>query len=205
MSSNNNISHELKDLFKAINSEITWLHTVWEIYIQLYGTSDENMEIMNVSAPQFFGIIQYVLFSELVTTINRLTDKHKTFGKSNASLEQIIENIDRSTHAKLIIKLKTKLEHIKAKTKPFRAWRDKKIAHNDLLITLEQGTEILPGITREYTKNLIDEIVDFINEFSISVMDTTQRYTPFLIHNSDGNELMRILKIAIESKNDQGQ
>lgn len=200
MPSHNNISNEL---FISVNSEITWLHTVWETYIQLYGTNDENMETMNITAPQFFGIIQYVLFSELVTTLNRLTDKHKTFGKSNASLEQIIKNIDQTSYPELIAQLKTKIENIVTKTKPFREWRDKKIAHSDLATALEQNTEILPGITREYTQKLIEDVVEFINEFSVQILGDTQRYEPFLMHRGDGAELMRILKATIKSQNDQ--
>jgi hypothetical protein len=48
------LSSELKELFEVIKTEITWLHTIWELYIQLFGTSDKNFEIMNSSAPFFF-------------------------------------------------------------------------------------------------------------------------------------------------------
>ena len=82
---NNQITPELQNLFEALNKEVTGLHTIWELYIQFYGTSDENFEIMNASAPQFFAILQSILFNELVMILNRLTEKATTFGKVTCS------------------------------------------------------------------------------------------------------------------------
>ena len=86
MSQNNVVTPELPELFDVLNDEVTWLHTVWELYIQFYGTNDENYELMNESAPQFFAILKVMLFDELVMILNRLTEKATTFGKTNASI-----------------------------------------------------------------------------------------------------------------------
>ena len=200
MSKEISISPELNDIFLAVNREVTWLHTVWDLYIQLYGTSDEHMNIMNSSAPLFFSIVQNILFEELAITVNRLIEKHNTFGKDNACLEQIIEKIDSNTHPSLIDILRVKLKDIRSKSSTFRMWRNKRIAHSDLVTILEKNSEILPGITRREVQELISKISEFMNEFSIPLLGGAQGYMPFLTGYGDGNELIRLLKIALEKQ-----
>ena len=199
----NQITPELRDLFDALNEEVTGLHTIWELYVQFYGTNDENFEIMNASAPQFFAILQSLLFNELVMILNRLTEKAATFGKANASLEQLIVQLNTEQDANLVNSLKQRLLNIRDNYSAFRTWRDKMLSHNDFTIALQGEGRDLPGITRKQAENAISEITDFINEFSISKSIGEQVYKPFMFAHGDGNALMKFLKRGVESKNNE--
>jgi hypothetical protein len=200
---NDNISPELHELFDVLNSEVIWLHTIWELYIQFYGTSDKNYEIMNASAPQFFAILKTILFDELVMILNRLTEKATTFGKSNASLEQLIIQMDVVQDAKLITSLKQRLQNIRDSYGAFRTWRDKTLSHNDFTIALQKEARDLPGITRKEAESAICEVDDFMNEFSISKLIGEQDYKPFMFTHGDGSALMQFLERGVESENNE--
>jgi hypothetical protein len=200
---NDRITSELRELFEVLNREVTWLHTVWELYIQFYGTSDENYEIMNASAPQFFAILKIMLFNELVMILNRLTEKATTWGKANASLEQLITQLNAVQNAELKNSLKQRLQTIRDNYGAFRTWRDKMLSHNDLAIALQRESPDLPGITRKQAEAAISEVTAFMNEFSIHMLDGEQIYRPFMVARGDGNALMQFLKRAVESDNNE--
>ena len=185
---------ELRRIFMTISSEVSWLHAVWEIFIQLYGSSDDNVRLMNSVAPQYFAITKDVLFDELVLILCRLTDSAKTRSQDNATFAQLIEKLDQDRHDQLIKSLMARLEVINNKIGSFRVWRNKRLAHKDLSTALENDSLVLPGITRGDTQEVINEMVDFLNEFSIELQGEKQVYNPFLVHHGDGNALMAYLK-----------
>jgi hypothetical protein len=190
------IKPELRELFAVVNHEVTWLHTVWELFIQLYGSSDENFELMNASAPQFFAFLKIMLFDELVLILNRLTDGAITLGHTNACLEQLIVQTDQDHNATLVDSLRSRLVSIRANYGAFRTWRDKRVSHNDLSTALGSESDALPGITRSQAEAAVREIAGFMNEFSIAMLDASQAYVPFMVAHGDGNALMVYLKQA---------
>jgi len=192
------IKTELGELFAVVNQDVIWLHTVWELFIQFYGSSDENFQLMNASAPQFFALLKIMLFHELVLSLNRLTDGAITLGHANACLEQLIEQTDQDQNSKLVESLRGKLVSIRANYRTFRTWRDKRVSHNDLSTALGSESDSLPGITRVHAESAIREIVGFMNEFSITMLGTSQSYVPFMVAHGDGNALMQHLKKAMK-------
>jgi AbiU2 len=137
---------KLRKIFMAVSSEVSWLHAVWEIYIQLFGASDENLRLMNSIAPQYFAITKDSLFDELVLILNRLIENAKTSGKDNVSLEQLIVKLGQVGHEQFVESLKERLTGIRNKARPFRLWRNRRLAHHDLLTALNIDSEVLPGI-----------------------------------------------------------
>jgi len=190
---------ELDELFKAVNNEVTWLHTVWELLNQLYWSSAENFEIMEATAPHFFGILRTMLFEEMIMIVNRLTDRPITSGRTNASLERLVGLVEMRTHAGLIESLHQRLKELRTNSGAFRAWRDKRVSHNDLSITLEK-TNPLPHIMRGEAQQVVGEIADFMNEFSLAILGQSQVYMPFLVADGDGSALMRYLKLALKAQ-----
>lgn len=200
MSSSEHTKSEPSEVFKVVNSEVTWLHTIWELLIQLYGTNDQNIEIMNSSAPQFFSILRTMLFDELVMTLNRLTDPASTRGKANACLEQLIQQINESENTILSTSLKERLSRIRVNSAAFRTWRDKKVSHNDLFTALQNENNSLPGIPRAQAAAAIQEITEFINQYSEVILGTIQAYKPFLVARGDGNALLQQLKRNMDTQ-----
>ena len=185
------ISPELDELFKAVNDEVTWLHTIWELFNQLYWSGAENFEIMEATAPHFFGILRTVLFEEMIMIVNRLTDRPITSGRANASLERLIGLVDVHAHANLVTNLHHRLKELRTNSEIFRTWRDKKVSHNDLSITLERGNT-LPHIMRGQAQVVVRNVAEFMNEFSLTILGGSQSYMPFLTAHGDGTALMQV-------------
>lgn len=51
----------LANIFEKLKSEVIWLHGQWIIYRQLFGTSEERINLLNDSAP-FFSSLSTALY-----------------------------------------------------------------------------------------------------------------------------------------------
>src|SRR5205807_6827029 len=82
---------ELGNLFYALWQEVAGLHNEWHEYVQLFGTNQSRIALMNEAAPAFFRIVQDELFDMTVLRIARITDPPKSAGKSNLTIRQLPE------------------------------------------------------------------------------------------------------------------
>lgn len=120
---------EIREVFTALQDEVFWLHAKWNIHRQLFGTSEERIDLLNDFGPDLFQIIYDSLLNDVLLTMSRLTDPATSFKKENLTLSRLtnmIEEIDRK-------KLLTELTALQDRTdEPFRRLRNRVIAHNDL-------------------------------------------------------------------------
>ncbi|MBN2712039.1 MAG: hypothetical protein JXR97_06335 [Planctomycetes bacterium] len=123
-----NLPKELELLKQDIWSALFLLNQ----YKQLYQKSQLRIDLLNETAPDFFGRLQRIYWDQMMMAVSRLTDPHET--KSNRSLsvyylkkycydKGLKESIGKDVRA--LIKDVVKL------TKPTRARRDKFLAHRD--------------------------------------------------------------------------
>jgi len=190
----------VRDLYQSIDHEVTWIHAKWIVYRQIFAASEEGIELLNRSAPFFFGIVQQTFFEDTLLGISRLADPAKSMGKENRSLAQIISKFDKLGHQKLSTELKNDLNIINKCCKPFRKWRNKKIAHSDLNTALKVGPDPLPGISRAKIEEALKEIRNFMNRINGHFIETHKAYEHFITH-SGGDVLLGKLKIAEEVEN----
>ena len=54
---------ELRAVFTALQDEVFWLHSKWLIHRQLFGTSEERIDLLNDFGPDLFQIIYDSLLS----------------------------------------------------------------------------------------------------------------------------------------------
>ncbi len=81
---------ELAEVYDALKQDISLLHVKWEVFNQLYVTSEETVELLNESAPSFFRICQDMLIDDILLTTSRLTDPHQTFNSGIAPLRRTV-------------------------------------------------------------------------------------------------------------------
>jgi hypothetical protein len=55
------LSPDQEDVIDLIKREVVWLHAAWDMYNLLFGHSDERMEILSNSVPNFFFFCSKVL------------------------------------------------------------------------------------------------------------------------------------------------
>jgi hypothetical protein len=132
-------------------------------YVELFGTDVERIELLNRAAPNFFGIIQDVLFQDIMLHVARLTDRVESAGKKNLTVREL-PILVRPEIRGAIERL---LEEAKSRTEFCRQWRNRQIAHNDRALALEdKHAEPLPGASRQKLREALAALANVLNAVS---------------------------------------
>lgn len=153
----------LGKLYNALWQELAWLYRKWGEYVVLFGTKQSRIELMNKAASSFFRIIQDSLWEDTILHIARLTDKPKTFGKSNLSIQSISELL---IDDQLKNEVDLLIHEAIMKSEFCRDWRNRRIAHRDLKLAIEEGINPLMPANREKVKEALKAISDILNALS---------------------------------------
>lgn len=177
---------ELGDVFEALRKRVIWLNAKWNIFCQLFASSQETVDLLNCSASTFFAICEDMMISDILLTLGRLTDPRTSAGRDNLSLNRLLMLLDTVPDQQLKNEFGAALNEVNAKCAFARAIRNRKIAHLDL------GTH-LPGnqLTSSFdplpdiTKGRIEEALQAIAEAMNTVEDyytgaATMYIEPFL-------------------------
>jgi hypothetical protein len=147
-------------VFDALYVELVWLNVKWAEYIELFGTDRERVDLLNRAAPNFFGIIQQVLFEHIVLAVARLTDPVRSLGKENLTVRELPDLV-RSEIKGSVQKV---VEDAKAQTEFCRQWRHQHIAHKDRALALELAhANPLPDATRQKLRMALRSVADILN------------------------------------------
>lgn len=160
----------LGKVFHALWQEVAWLYTNWGEYVALYGTKPSRIELMNQSAPRFFRVVQDSLWEETLMHIARLTDPPKTAGKENLSIQRILVEVSDEA---LRQTLEAKIETAKSQSEFCRDWRNRRIAHLDLQLAIEEGINPLQPASRKAVKEALSAIADVLNAVTLHYDDST--------------------------------
>jgi hypothetical protein len=113
---------------------------------------------MSEIAATFFSRLYYILLDDVLLGIGRMTDPPKTGRNKNLSIYYLNEVLIQDGFNELSKGLEEKIARLNTKIKPFRNYRDKKLAHADLAIRLKTGHKPLTGISRKDANTLIDAL-----------------------------------------------
>lgn len=151
--------------YTALNSEVTLLHHYWKEYVALFGTNQKRIDRMNQAAPGFFRMLQSELFQTNILHIARLTDPSKTAGKDNLTLRNLPDLVgDKNLKNKLI----GLLALAEQKTSFCRDWRNRRFAHLDLELALdEKEATALATVTKEAMKTALEALGDVLNAIEL--------------------------------------
>ncbi|MCJ7622305.1 MAG: hypothetical protein MUO76_02290 [Anaerolineaceae bacterium] len=193
------IPSAFRDIFQSIDREVIWIHSKWLIYQQLFSGSEDNTDLFNKSAGFFFGVVQRTFFEDSLLGISRLTDPPKSMGKDNRSLAQLIDKLLILGYNDLVKDLESDLKILNSISKPFREWRNKKIAHSDLGSNLLVNSDPLPGITTKNIEEALAVIRQFMNRVNGYFTDSETIYDHFVTARG-GKALLSKLKIADDAE-----
>jgi len=195
---NQSIPEDLGALYGTLEREVQWLHAKWKIFYQLFVVSEERVKFLGNKAPGFFGIIQEVLRDDIFMALSRLTDPPRTGNKENLSLERFVEQLKESEESDFYRGVSKQLNRIQSHCKPFRDWRNRKIAHRDLPTALEYHPDPLPGINREMIEDALRMIAGLLNRVLKHFEDAETAYEPVFLRG-DGNTIVHYLRQAEKS------
>lgn len=160
----------LGSIFHALWQEVAWLHRKWDEYVELYGTKSSRVDLLNKAAPTFFRIVQDVLWQETLLHIARLSDPPSSAGKPNLTIQRLPPLV---ADAEVAQRVKTLTEKAVEASAFCRDWRNRRIAHRDLNLALENGAIPLSPASREKVKLALNAFVDVLNAVTQHYMDST--------------------------------
>jgi len=141
--------------------EVTALYLYWKEFLELFGTNDKRIDRLNRSAPGFFRMLQEQQFETNMMHLARLTDSPRSAGKDNLTLMNLPNLV---TDSSLSARLVTLIEDTKNKTAFAREWRNRRFAHYDLLLAIEDGKALpLPSAEKESVNAALAALADVLN------------------------------------------
>ncbi len=84
----------LKDEIEAMANFCVHLRSVWRHYEILFEEGELRRTLLHRVAPTFFGDLNQVLIEQLVLQICRLTDPAVTNGRTNLTLDYVLQEVD---------------------------------------------------------------------------------------------------------------
>jgi hypothetical protein len=193
MSSSRSLPEEISVVYKALRSEISWLHGRWICYKQLFAASPKRIDLLNESAGTFFYIIHYILLDEVQVMLSKLTDPARTKKFENLSLYLLQERIDHHADSVLASECQCLLDRLHEQCEPFRIRRNKQLAHLDLNTALKSPLVPLPDISRQMIEEALQTLRKYMNAIEGHYNDSEWDYEAFIM-TSDGEDLVVTLR-----------
>jgi hypothetical protein len=162
-------------LYSALWQSVALVHVYWKEYVELFGSKPERIDLLNRAAPAFFHMLQDELWELALLRISRLTDPPKTgrAGRQNLSIQALPALIN---DAKLRAQVTQLVAEAVAETAFCRDWRNRRIAHSDLLLALEQPTTPLADASRLKVKTALLSLTAVLNAVAGHYLDSESRF-----------------------------
>lgn len=184
---------EIRDIWVTIKSEVVWLHGRWIIYRQLYGTSQERIDILNSSASTFFNVLQKTLLHDVQLSLSKLGDPAGSGKRKNLTLAALVAELEAVGESSVVSKLAPLVTTFDDACKNLRHRRNKWIAHFDLRTMLESKVKPLEGPSRAEIEAALKALRDVMNCVELHFTESQTMYEQFILNN-DGEYLISTLK-----------
>ncbi|MEA2889404.1 MAG: hypothetical protein QOI05_197 [Bradyrhizobium sp.] len=163
----------LGELYSALWHSVATAHVYWKEYVELFGSKPSRITLLNKSAPAFFHMLQEELWEASLLRLARLTDAPKSMGNPNLTMQALPALI---TDASLTVEV-TRLVGIAVADAAFcRDWRNRRIAHNDLKLALDQPTTPLADASRLQVKTALLSLTAVLNAIAGHYYQTEIRF-----------------------------
>jgi hypothetical protein len=189
------LSADSEKIVEAIWNHIAELHAEWKTLIQLFGVSQAQSDFLNKKAGDFFETVHQTLIRDILLGISRLTDPLSTAGKDNLVLERLLQLPEVVANSTLSSKVAAQLIEVKAQAGPIRDYRNKYLAHLDLVASLAPGSDVLPGIARQDIDGVLESFSDLFNLIEQTLQDRTVAFKRISIHGGP-EDLLKHLEDA---------
>jgi hypothetical protein len=187
---------ELGPLYDAMWQQLAWLHNKWEQYVELYGTADTRLTILNEAAPMFFRMVQDTLWDDVLLHIARLTDSPQSMNKPNLSIRRFAGEID---HDPTKLRVQELVDEALVASEFCRDWRNRHIAHKDLNLALDRAAHPLKPASRAKVKEAMKALDAVLNGVAAHYLDSE---TMFDQQGADGGamSLLYVLDEGIKAE-----
>lgn len=192
---------EARNLFWTLHKEVLYLFYRWKIYGQLFGSSQENLDLLNRSGSNVFALLQFLTEENVFLTLSRLTDPAKSMGHYNLSLTYLLEMLEPTLTPELRKNLCERLVRLKERTDSIRIHRNKRIAHLDL--TYASEAEALPPVIQGDLDDSLELLEAIMRDIHLELFNGDTRYKePAIAYGCDGDYLLHVLRETYEARGD---
>lgn len=183
---------EVQDIFRDLCQEVASLHEKWQFYLQLY-SDRETVDLLNDMAMASFQIIEESLRSDITMSISRLSDPPQSCGRDNLSIATLVGKLSH------IAGLDALWEDFRKRCEPIRSYRNKRVGHNDLHVSLQPHDNLLPNIGRSDIDGIIAATAHLMNHVYQSYADIELWFETIAV--GDGEALLYWLEKAKKCSN----
>ncbi len=195
MTTSQSMPISLAEQVQRIEDEVNWLHAKWNMFRQLFGTTEERIQLLNACSPTFFFMLQHVLMDDVTLGLARLSDPARIGSFQNLSLENISIEVNNIGEATLYAQLETVRSSFDTACADFRARRHRTIAHNDLCTLLNNGNaRPLPGVSRADIENALTILREFMNAINGYYYNSETVYEQIILHSSSEDLISAIAR-----------
>jgi hypothetical protein len=162
----NNIAAMGKDLgeqYSELWQEAAYLHAKWAEYVELFGTKEARIDLLNDAAGHLFAMIQDQMWDDILMHIARMTDPSATGKKLNLSLQNLVDLVAKELRPAVT----SRIQDVLALTEFCRDWRNRRVAHTDLLLALKATPELLKEGSRKNVSDALGAIVATLSTVSV--------------------------------------
>ena len=152
----NLLGEEFGKVYHAVWTEWCSALMRYEEIRALFGTQ-EACDVLNRVAPRFFGDVQKLFWNDLILHVTRLTDKNRRSLRVQ-SLERFLK--DEPT---LLKRVRAHREAAVRAAAPVADWRNRRIAHRDRALAVDQTAEPLAKVDLDACKQVLDDIHAVLN------------------------------------------
>lgn len=181
--------------FAELWQEVAYLHLKWLEYVELYGSKPTRLQLLNQAAPGFFGMLQRVLWEDILLHLARLTDPPRSGGRNeNLTVRNLPSLIDNPGLKRALEEL---IEQLSEATDFCRNLRNRHIAHRDLDLALRPPSAPLKAGSRKQVNEALKILSDILNMVQLPY-EETQTY--FRVGRTSGGAVSLLYTIALGNK-----
>jgi len=159
--------------YQALWQNVVWLASKWDAFKSLYGDQG-NIDLLNETAPVFFGDLQRSQQREVLMRLCQVTDPPRSGGKPTLSIRRLPDLIDNST---LATRVKGLVDAAGNATAFAREWRNRLGAHNELPASVTgQPVAPFPHADWKSFDDAVASITAVMNAVSLHYCDSSTLY-----------------------------
>jgi hypothetical protein len=186
--------------YNELWQEIAALHLTWLEFVELYGTKESRITLLNKAGGGFFGIVQDRLWEAVALHIARLTDPPLSLGrKANLTLLNLPELI---TDDKVKREIASLCDDALDASEFARDWRNRHIAHRDLALALESGAQPLTPVTKKEVNAALDAFAVVVNAMAKHYLDSETAFRHIARING-AEDLLYVIHDGLEAREDR--
>jgi hypothetical protein len=159
----------LGEVYAELWQEMARLFSKWEEYVELFGTRESRIHLMNDAAADFFGKLQQSGFKEVLLDIACVTDAATIGKRENLSIHTLLDRIPDSALRQRVSQL---VDIALAKAAFARDWRNRYLAHRDLGLALGAGKP-LSAASRAHVLDALRALGAVLDAVSLHYEDST--------------------------------